>query len=173
MLSRILAVDPTSRGFGYVVVENGRLIDWGTACVRPNSNARVLQRFSELALRMQPDLVVVENYSDAGCRRSSRLQGLMKSITQRTQSQICRVRLVSISNIQGRFASIGARTKHQRACWIATQVPELAPRLPPVRKAWMSEDERMSIFDAAALAFPYLSDLRKSIAPINRKRASA
>jgi hypothetical protein len=31
-------------------------------------------------------------------------------------------------------------------------LPELAPYRPPRRKLWMSEDDRMAIFDAAALA---------------------
>ena len=33
--------------------------------------------------------------------------------------------------------------------------PELAPRLPRSRKPWMSEDYRMSIFDAVALALTF------------------
>jgi hypothetical protein len=33
---------------------------------------------------------------------------------------------------------------------VAARFPELAPRLPPQRKPWMSEDCRMAIFDAAA-----------------------
>ena len=35
------------------------------------------------------------------------------------------------------------------------QFPELEKRLPRVRKPWMSEDERMSIFDAVALAIAH------------------
>src|SRR5690348_7517439 len=35
---------------------------------------------------------------------------------------------------------------------IAVRSPELAARLPPQRKCYMSEDVRMSIFDAAAVA---------------------
>ena len=33
---------------------------------------------------------------------------------------------------------------------MANHFPELAPRLPRFRKPWMSEDYRMSIFDAIA-----------------------
>jgi hypothetical protein len=45
-----------------------------------------------------------------------------------------------------------ASTKHQIVSDVAHQFPELARQLPPARKPWMSEDERMAIFDAAALA---------------------
>jgi hypothetical protein len=38
---------------------------------------------------------------------------------------------------------------------IAKRFPELALRLPRFRKPWMSEDYRMSIFDAAAFGLAY------------------
>jgi len=46
--------------------------------------------------------------------------------------------------------------KHPIASILADRYQEeLAPRLPPFRKPWMSEDERMAMFDAAALAVAY------------------
>ena len=49
----------------------------------------------------------------------------------------------------------GLATKRQIAEAIAREFPELEPRLPPVRKIWMSEDRRMSIFDAVSLAITF------------------
>jgi hypothetical protein len=47
-------------------------------------------------------------------------------------------------------------TKHVVAEVIAQRFPEeLGFRLPPKRRAWMSEDSRIDIFDAAALALAY------------------
>jgi hypothetical protein len=44
-------------------------------------------------------------------------------------------------------------TKQQMAELLVMQFPdELASRLPPKRKTWESEDGRMDIFDAVALA---------------------
>jgi hypothetical protein len=40
---------------------------------------------------------------------------------------------------------------------IAKRFPELALRLPRFRKPWMSEDYRMSIFDAAGFALAFYS----------------
>ncbi|MBA3568417.1 MAG: hypothetical protein H0W28_03590 [Pyrinomonadaceae bacterium] len=51
------------------------------------------------------------------------------------------------------FAEQGVPTKYARAQLIAGQVSELSPLLPPPRKIWMSEDARMSLFEAAALAW--------------------
>ena len=43
-----------------------------------------------------------------------------------------------------------ATSKHDRAVALVECFPELRPRLPRKRKAWMSEDVRMRIFDALA-----------------------
>ena len=44
-------------------------------------------------------------------------------------------------------------TKQEMAEMLAMQFPdELASRLPPKRKLWKSEDSRMDVFDAMALA---------------------
>ncbi len=49
--------------------------------------------------------------------------------------------------------------KHEIARAVAELFPELSHRLPPRRKAWMSEDERMGIFDAASFALTVLGGL--------------
>lgn len=58
----------------------------------------------------------------------------------------------SRTNIRDTFRAYGT-TKRDIALAIAERFPELAHRLPRVRKPWMSEDERMGI---ASLAMTYL-----------------
>ena len=53
------------------------------------------------------------------------------------------------------WAGSDATMKQEIAIAIAEHFPELAPRLPRSRKPWMSEDYRMSIFDAVALALTF------------------
>jgi hypothetical protein len=43
---------------------------------------------------------------------------------------------------------------------VAKRFPELTTRLPRFRKSWMSEDYRMSIFDAIAFGMAFLSAKR-------------
>ena len=43
-------------------------------------------------------------------------------------------------------------SKNDVAQQIASLLPDLAPLLPPKRRLWQSERERMNVFDAAALA---------------------
>ena len=57
--------------------------------------------------------------------------------------------------IRQAFSETGAVTKHEIAQVLAKDFPELAPRLPPVRRIWMTEDCRMAIFDAASLALTF------------------
>ena len=49
----------------------------------------------------------------------------------------------------------GLTAKREIAQSIAQEIPELEPRLPPVRRIWMSEDARMNIFDAVALGMTF------------------
>jgi hypothetical protein len=50
-----------------------------------------------------------------------------------------------------------SKTKHDIALVLADRFPELRSWRPRRRKAWMSEDERMNIFDALALAESFLA----------------
>jgi hypothetical protein len=61
--------------------------------------------------------------------------------------------LLSRSEISATFSVNGRGTKHARVEMLAKKFPdELGFRLPPERRPWMSEDSRMDIFDAVALA---------------------
>ena len=61
----------------------------------------------------------------------------------------------SRADVRACFKHVGARTKREIALAIAREFPELEPRLPPVRRIWMSEDARMNIFDAVALGMTF------------------
>jgi len=69
------------------------------------------------------------------------------------------------------FAESGATTKQEIAVGITKRFPKLRPRLPRFRKPWMSEDYRMSIFDAVGLALTF-SSLSLEINETENKRAS-
>jgi hypothetical protein len=65
-------------------------------------------------------------------------------------------KLFSRDHVMKTFIADGQGTKHMLAEIMAKRFPEqLGPQLPPKRKLWMSEDSRMSIFDAVALAMVF------------------
>lgn len=150
---RILAVDSVSRGFGFVVLETpDRLVDWGTKEARIEKQKTRLNKIAALWERYESDLLVLEDYAARGCRRSARVRGLLRRIQAAAVRRGLLVRAVPRRAVRKAFASCGARTKDEIARAVASEFPELAPHLPPPRKPWMSEDQRMGIFGAMALA---------------------
>jgi hypothetical protein len=129
-----------------------RLIDWGTKGVRGDKNRESLKHVAQLIERYRPDVIVIEDCQHKSARRRVRVRHLVNAIALIASIRKLRVRRVSRSTIKKTFTQGGAAAKHQIASEIAKRFPELAPRLPPVRKPWMSEDNRMSIFDSVSLA---------------------
>ena len=79
--TRVLAVDPTTKGFGFVVFEGPhKLIDWGTANVGRANHATCLKRIGALCERYTPAVLVVEK--GKGSRRCSRVRRLLEDIQQ-------------------------------------------------------------------------------------------
>lgn len=152
---RILAIDPTSEGLAYVVIEDQplQLIDWGIKnCGRKKAVA--LRTTAKLIERYRPNILVMEDYAVSSSCRRRRVQELIQSIIVLANLEKVRVRTFSREDIFKTFA--GTKTKSDIAAAVAGAFPELAPRLPRLREIYFGEDYRMAIFDAAALGMTYL-----------------
>ena len=151
-----LAIDPTSRGFGYALFEGPQTpLDWGTTEIRSQQNENSLERIKKLIKFYQPEILVLEDCSDEQGRRCPRVKKLLEQIEEYSRLQKIPVAKYSASRVQEVFAFAGVRTKQQIAEKICEWIPRFASHLPPERKIWMSEDRRMSIFDAVALILTY------------------
>lgn len=150
----VLAIFPSTRGFGYAVLEGPTsLLDWGVKGARGGrKNAQSLQRVRELFAFYRPDVLVLEDYEGQGSRRAKRIQQLIDAVAALAEKE--KVVTAFFSRVEVRTC-FGLTTKRQIAEAVARNFPELEPRLPPVRRIWMSEDVRMNIFDAAALAMTF------------------
>ena len=147
---RILSIDPCSKGFGFTVLEtHPRLVDWGVARVWGSSKMEFLVRVDGLIERYRPHAVVLEELG--AVRRSPRTRERLAATEAHVRHRELAVLLVSRATAQLALVGDGS-TKRAIALRLAEMFPELRPHLPPPRKPWMTEDERMSIFDAAALA---------------------
>jgi Holliday junction resolvasome RuvABC endonuclease subunit len=154
---RILAIDPSTRGFGFAVLEGENcLIDWGVKETKIDKNKKTVQLVADLIARYEPTVVVVEDYAGKGSRRCDRVRKLINEISKLASKRKIKVRSVSRAQVKQAFSEAGATNKYQIAQNIARRFPELAPRLPRFRKPWMSEDYRMSIFDAVTFAIAFL-----------------
>ena len=103
----------------------------------------------------QPDVIAVEDCAGKGSRRCRRVEDLIGRILKIASQKKIPARSFSRSKVREAFFQWGAFTKHQISTAVAQKLPELAPRLPPLRKCWMSEDYRMSIFDAVSFGLTF------------------
>lgn len=152
---RILALDVHARSFGFVVFEGPNyLIDWGVRCFRTGANAPKVpagEKLAELLDQFRPSAIVVRKPEPGRYARKTRT---LTTIQRRALSQGVPVRFVSRADVERAFVGFESN-KHEVAAALAKQFPSLAPRLPPERKSWQSEDYRMGIFDAAAVGVAY------------------
>jgi hypothetical protein len=161
---RVLAIDPTSRGFGFVVLEGrDQLIDWGLKSIRRNKEEATLLAVAELIERYPPDVLVLEDYQHRRCRRRERVRRLLHLLRAVAADRDVVTRLVSVAHVSAYFAAQGATTKYAIAGLLTARFPVLARHRPKIRKAWMSEDERQAIFDAAACALALHEGTRMSL----------
>ncbi len=152
----VLAIVPFARGFGFVVFEGpDTLIEWGTKEGREDKTARSLEQVATLIAYYQPDVLVVEDYTDKSCWRRPRIRELIAAMLRVATHRGVRTRKFSRHAAKTVFLASGAQNKDEIAQVIAARFPELAPRRPPVRKPWMTEAEGMSVFDAAALGLTF------------------
>ncbi len=154
----VLAVHPTSRGFGWALFESPLIpVDWGLASVKVKRSARSLARFERLLNRYEPKVVVFEQFNEYPARRANRIQELCRQMIVLAGSRGIHTPIFSRETIRECFESSGARTRRDIALSIASQIEVFRRRLPRERKRWDSEDVRQSLFDAVALALTYFA----------------
>jgi len=159
-MNRILAIDPTSRGFGFAVLEDRplRLLDWGVVEHRRNKNIGAPSRLLRLIREYQPTVIVTEKCRvrhASRCRTTHPFVDLIALLVEEVPIPIV---TCSREQVRRAFSRHGAVTKEEIARVISEVFPELKPRLPKRREIWQSEDYRISIFDAVALGMTFVAN---------------
>ena len=159
----VLSIYPTSRGFAFALFEGPESpVDWGVKEVKgPKKNSDSLDALQKLFEQYHPDVTVIEDTSEKGSRRSARIRRLYRSIGHLAANRSAEVYRYTRRGIRKTFASVGAVTKYEIAKTIAQQIPAFAHRMPRLRKLWMSEDPRQSLFDAIAFGIVYYAQDNK------------
>ena len=146
----ILAIDPMSRAFAFALLEvPNSLIEWGLKHA-PSRKGDLLERVDDLIARYRPTAFVVEDVGAPGCLRRARARRQIRALERQALSQGLALQRVSRLAVLNTLAP--GKGKYEVALHLAETFPDLLPRLPRKRKAWMVEDARMSIFDAASFA---------------------
>ena len=150
----ILAIDPTVKGFGYIVMEGLRNpVDWGVGQVRLCKNQRILWRIQRLIEMYQPEAVIIDDSNQSF--RYPRVRKLLKAIEMLAQKHNVTVFKYSRQQVLDVFKNFGKHNKFEISQFVAEWLPQLAPRLPEKRKSYEAESEQYGLFDAAALGMTH------------------
>jgi Holliday junction resolvasome RuvABC endonuclease subunit len=157
----ILSLFPNTNGFGYACVGYPqKLLDFGVVTSRSLVNSTLQDRVEKLIEFNKPQVVVIRDCRAKGAKAGKQALELEQSITRFAINHKIPVYVYSRQQIRDVFEISGASTKFEIAQKIAESFPELASRVPKVRKIHKPEDHGMGFFDAIALAFThhYLSE---------------
>jgi hypothetical protein len=154
---RILAIAPLSRGFGYAVMEGpDTLVAAGNKAFRRDKNDRSLAWVAKFIRLYQPGVLVLPDVNAADTHRAQRIKVLHRKLGVLARGHQLKVKLISATQQRERLLGDRTGTKQAMARTLAAKFPvELAARLPPKRRPWMSEDPRMDLFDAVGLAVAF------------------
>jgi hypothetical protein len=153
----VLSVYLNTRGFAFVLFE-GPLspFDWGVKEVRGRGkHGRCLAKIEGIFGRYQPDILVLQDTSPSGTDRAPRINRLNAAVATLGEGRGMPVYSYSREVVLSAFGYLGAANKQSIAEVIAKHIPAFERFVPPPRKPWMSEDARMGLFDAAALALVF------------------
>ena len=155
----VLSIYPTKHGLAYTLFDAPLTpIDWGLKRIEDKcKNARSLAIVEALCQALKPDTLVIEDSVFSPSRRQARIRRLLDLISTYAETENLTLVRYSKKRVKCTFRHAGAITRYEIAQAIATYVPALAGRLPPVRKLWQSEDHRLALFDAAALALTHFA----------------
>jgi Holliday junction resolvasome RuvABC endonuclease subunit len=154
----VLSAYVNTRGFAFVLFEGSALspFDWGIQEVRgPRRQHRCLSSVVAIMDRYRPDILVIQDTSASGTRRALRLVRLNAAIAGLAEDRGTPVYAYSRADVYDAFQYLGFSNKQTLAELIAKHIPAFERYVPPPRKPWMSEDARMGVFDAAALALVF------------------
>jgi hypothetical protein len=156
---RIMAVAPTSRGFGFAVMEGpNQLCSYGNKTILQNKNVRVLAWVEKFIRLYQPSILILPDVNAGDTNRAARIKTLHRQLGILARKQQIKIKLFTVSKVHEHLLGTRKGTKQAMADKLAALFPEhLQSRLPPKRRPWMSEDPRMDIFDAVALSTAYWS----------------
>lgn len=157
--TRILALDPMTRGFGYVIFEPPfYLAECGFARVKDDKHLGAIAHFEKLLADFGPEIVVLEDAEAPGSRRGDRVRELIETLAALTRERGLALSRIARTAVVACFSSPDKRaTKYSIATQLTKDFPELRLKLPKPRKIYESEHEHMSIFDALALAVTYVT----------------
>ncbi len=153
----VIALHPTSRGLGWIVLEGPfSPHDWGTTRAdRGDRNAHHLAHVEKLLARYEPETIVLEAFERRHSARADRIARLGRAVVAMATDRSIDVAIYTRGEVKACFASVGAVSRQDVAEAVARSIPALAHKVPKPRRAWESDNPRLGLFAAAALALTH------------------
>jgi hypothetical protein len=152
----VLAVHPSATGMGWTAFEGPLSVhDWAVFTAKLDKNAKCLAKLDKLLRRFEPAVLVLEMFKDGPRRRTWRVRKLCRDMVKLAAERGVHVEIYGRDEVAAGFSQFGVGTREGIATAVAFMIEGFEHRLPPPRRAWMSEDPRMALFNAAALALTH------------------
>ncbi len=154
----VLALFVNSRGFGIAVLKDALTVLNAYNVVLHNypiSNRHVLEKIKEKIDFYLPSVVILEDASGYGSRKSKRVKKMIALIEKYAKKTSLTVAKYSRNDIRFVFNSFKAYSKYEIAQVITSNVKQLPVALPDKRKSHQPEHYSMSIFDAISLGITH------------------
>jgi hypothetical protein len=152
----LLAVHPTSRGFGWVLFEGLFVpVDWGIASAKVNKSAQCMRKFKQLLDQYQPSTLVMEKFEKDDSRRGERIRELAQTMRGFAENRDMDTPVYGRAEVSSVVTGDARSSRNSVARVVSERLPILRHRLPETRKLWQSEDTRQCLFDAAALGLAH------------------
>lgn len=151
----VMSIFLNARGFAYAAFE-GPLspVDWGISDVRgKRKNARCIELLARLTRRLAPDVLILRSPGDKACFQ--RLRKLTAEVEALANTVSIPVQKIARKQINDAFSDLMPLSRYTIVEAIARNIPAFEQYVPLRRKIWQSEDRRMGLFDAAALALAF------------------
>jgi len=150
----VVALTPTSRGLGYVVLDTpGTPLDWGVKCPYISKRRSYTAALKALVAMYKPDMIVLPDVSCSPSRKKA--VSLLEQLAEQANKESVPVVRYTTHDVKNVFSQFGSTTKFGVARTISHWLPDFHPHPPRYRHPWMSEQPSMAIFDALALALTY------------------
>jgi hypothetical protein len=153
----VMSVFPSAHGIAHVVFEGPNApVEWGICDPHGDRKKhKAIRRIAALVERYSPDILILRDRTGIRLKRNWRHATLVEALEKLARRKGIAIARFSRHQVRQSFGSLGSSTRYAIAQAIAKQVPIFETYVPPIRKIWQTEDRRMGMFDAAALALTF------------------
>jgi Holliday junction resolvasome RuvABC endonuclease subunit len=155
----ILGIAIRARWLGFAEINaQCRLIDWGMIYYQrrnPNELKSAKGRLDTLIERLRPSYIAIVRPDLEANEKIATVRSIARSLRITASAQSAPVAALRRKSIRAVFVGCDASSKDEIAAALARLFPELISTLPPARKIWTKENQRMALFDAVSGAIAY------------------